>query len=76
MGFFKTLVKFIGDGCIILSIPLILIGAFGLAGSDITFFMGGRQVTPKEGGQITLIVGIIVLLVGIVITYIRRKKML
>jgi hypothetical protein len=75
MGFLKTLVKLMGDGCIIFSIPLIVIGAFGLAGSDITFIMGGRQVTPQEGGRITLIVGIILLLVGIVITYIRRKKM-
>ncbi len=77
MGFFKTLVKLIGDGCIIFSIPLTVIGAFGLAGGPYapTFIMGGRQVTPQEGGRITLIVGIILLLVGIVITYIRRKKM-
>jgi len=72
----KTLVKLIGDGCIIFGIILTAFGVYGLAGgTGITFYIGERLVTPQEGGQITLIVGIILLLVGIVITYIRRKKM-
>ena len=75
MGFLKTLVRLIGDGCIIFGIVLAVIGLFGLACSDITFYIGGRLVTPQEGGQITSIVGITLLIVGIVITYIRRKIM-
>ena len=76
MGFLKTLVKLIGDGCIIFGIILTAFGVYGLAGgTGITFYMNERLVTPQEGGQITLIAGIILLLAGIVITYIRRKKM-
>lgn len=68
------MVRLIGNGCIIFGIILTAFGVYGLAGgTGITFDIGGRVVTPQEGGQITLIVGIIVLLVGIVITYIRRK---
>ena len=76
MGLLNRLVKVIGDGCIIFSIPLLVIGVFGLSGSPYapTFIMGGRQVTPQEGGQITSIAGITLLLVGIVITYIRKKN--
>ena len=69
------MVRLIGDGCIIFGIILSVIGLFGLAGSDITFYIGGRLVTPQEGGQITLTVGIALFLVGIVITYIRRRTM-
>ena len=66
--------KLIGDGCIIFGIFLTAIGLSGLAGyTGITFYIGERLVTPQEGGQITSIVGISLLLVGIVITHIRRK---
>ena len=77
MGFLKTLVKLIGHGCIIFGIILTVLGLLGLAGSPYapTFYIGGRLVTPQEGGQITSIVGITLLIVGIVITYIRRKTM-
>jgi len=78
MEFLKTLVKFIGNGCIILGIILTTLGVSGLAWEGRyapTFYIGGRLVTPQEGGQITLIAGIILLLAGIVITYIRRKIM-
>jgi len=76
MEFLKTLVKFIGNGCIILGIILTTLGVSGLAWEGRyapTFYIGGRLVTPQEGGQITLIAGIILLLAGIVITYILRS---
>ena len=74
-GFLKRLVKVIGDGCIIFGLILTGFGVYGLVGgTGITFRMSGRVVTPQEGGQITAIVGIILLLVGVVITYIRSKK--
>ena len=73
MGFLKKLVKLVGDGCIIFSIPLTVIGVYGLAGhTGITFYMSGRQVTPQEGGQITSTLGIILLLFGIYI-FLRAK---
>ena len=78
MGLFKTLVKLIGNGCIILGIILTALGVSGLAFEGRyapTFYIGGRLVTSQEGGQMTLTVGIILLLAGIVITYIHRKKM-
>ena len=75
MGLLKTLVKLIGDGCIIFGIILTAFGLYGLAGgTGITFDIGGRLVTPQEGGLITLFAGIILLLAGIVITYIHSKK--
>lgn len=76
MGLLKTLVKLIGDGCIIFGIILAAFGVYGLAGgTGIQFYLSGELVTPQEGGQITLIIGVILLIAGIVITYIRRKKM-
>ena len=77
MGFLNTLVKLIGHGCIIFGIILTALGLLGLAGSPYapTFHIGGEAVSPQEGGQRTLIVGIILLLVGIVITYIRKRKL-
>ena len=76
MGFSKTLVKLIGDGCIIFGIIFTAIGLVGLVGGyGITYYIGERLVTPQEGGQHTLMVSIPLLLVGIVITHIRRKTM-
>jgi hypothetical protein len=76
MSLLKKLVKLIGDGCIIFGIILTAFGVYGLAGgTGITFFVGGEVATPQEGGQSTFIVGIILLVIGIVITYIRSKKM-
>ena len=77
MSFLNTLVKFIGSGCIILGIVLTALGVSGLAFEGRyapTFHIGGELVSAQEGGQMTLTVGIIFLLVGIVITYIRKKK--
>jgi hypothetical protein len=79
MGFSQTLVKLIGNGCLILGIILTSLGVSGLAWEGRyapTFYIGGRLVTPQEGGQMTLIVGITLLLAGIVITYIRSKKII
>jgi ABC-type multidrug transport system fused ATPase/permease subunit len=75
MSALNRLVKVIGDGCMIFSIPLIMIGVAGLAGGyGIMFHIGGEVASPQEGGQMTLIVGIILLLAGIVITTIRKMK--
>jgi uncharacterized membrane protein len=79
MGFSQTLVKLIGNGCIILGIILTALGVSGLAFEGLyapTFYIGGRLVTAQEGGQITSTVGIILLLAGIVITYIHSKKII
>ena len=77
MSFLNTLVKFIGNGCIILGIVLTSLGVSGLAFEGRyapTFHIGGEVVSPQEGGQMTLSVGIPLLIVGIVITYIGKKK--
>ena len=78
MGLLQTLVKLIGNGCIIFGIILTMLGVIGLAlpAYSPNFYIGGRLVTPQEGGQITSIAGITLLLVGIVITYIRRSKII
>ena len=76
MSFLNTLVKLIGTGCMIVGIVLTALGVSGLAWEGRyapTFHIGGEVVSPQEGGQMTLTVGIIFLLVGIVITYIRKK---
>jgi energy-converting hydrogenase Eha subunit G len=77
MGFLKTLVKFIGEGCIIFGLIFTGFGIYGLAGgTGIRFHIGGELATPQEGGQVTSILGISLLIIGIVITYIHRKKMM
>ena len=76
MGLLKAFVKFIGNGCIIFGIILSAFGLYGLAGgTGIQFYLSGELATPQEGGKITLIAGLILLIAGIVITYIHRKKM-
>ena len=76
MGYSDTLVKLIGDGCIVFGIIITAFGLLGLAGGyGITFYIGGELASPQEAGQRILIIGIILFLVGIVVTYIRRKKM-
>ena len=77
MGYLNTLLRLIGHGCIIFGLIFTALGLFGLAGSPYapTFHIGGEVVSPQEGGQRTSIVGIILLLVGIVITIIHHQKM-
>lgn len=76
MGLLKTLVKLVGIGGIIFGIVFTAVGVYGLAGgTGITFTINERLVTAQEGGQIFSIVGIILLFVGIVFTYIGFKKM-
>ena len=78
MSLLTTLVRLLGDGCIIFGIILTMLGVIGLAFTTYSpnFYIGGRPVTPQEGGQMTSIAGIILLVVGIVITYIRRSKII
>ena len=76
LGFLKVLVKVVGDLCIVFGLILIGFGVYGLAGgTGITFIISEKVVTPQEGGQATLIVGIILLLVWAVIACIRRYLM-
>jgi protein-S-isoprenylcysteine O-methyltransferase Ste14 len=49
---------------------------YGLAGgTGITFTINDRMVTAQEGGQIFSIIGVVLLFVGIALTYIGFRKM-
>lgn len=76
MGFLRILVKIVGILAIILGAAFISMGVYGLAGgTGLTFTINEREVSAQEGGQIFLIVGIVVFFVGIALTYIGFKKM-
>jgi len=54
----------------------IAVGVYGLAGgTGITFTINDRMVTAQEGGQIFSIIGVVLLFVGIALTYIGFRKM-
>lgn len=61
---------------ILLGIGLAAVGVYGLAvGIDIefSFTINENVVTVREDGHIFLIIGIVVLLIGIVLTYMYRE---
>jgi len=76
MGFLKTLLELVGILMIIGGIIFIAVGVYGLAGgTGITFTINDRMVTAQEGGQIFSIIGVVLLFVGIALTYIGFRKM-
>jgi hypothetical protein len=76
MGLLRTLMKLTGIVAIPIGIVFFAVGVYGLAGgTGVTFTINDRLVTAQEGGQIFSIVGIVVLLLGIGLTYIAFKKM-
>jgi hypothetical protein len=76
MGLLKTLLELVGILMMIGGVIFIAVGAYGLAGgTGITFTINESLVTAQEGGQIFSIIGVVVLLVGIALTYIGFKRM-
>ena len=76
MGLLKTLLELVGILMIIGGVIFIAVGVYGLAGgTGITFTINDRMVTAQEGGQIFSVVGVVLLLVGIALTYIGFRKM-
>lgn len=76
MGLLKTLLELVGILMIIGGIIFIAVGVYGLAGgTGITFTINDRMVTAQEGGQIFSIIGVVLLFVGIALTYIGFRKM-
>jgi len=68
----KTLMKLGGVAAILFGVVFALAGAYGLAGGTVTLF-GVEVVSAQEGGLIFSIVGIILLLGGIAMTYVGFK---
>ena len=68
----KTLMKLGGVAAILFGVVFTLAGAYGLAGGTVTLF-GVEVVSAQEGGLIFSIVGIILLLGGIAMTYVGFK---
>ena len=76
MGLLKILVKLAGIGGMLFGIVFLAVGVYGLAGgTGITFTINDRMVTAQEGGQIFSIIGVVLLFVGIALTYIGFRKM-
>jgi hypothetical protein len=76
MGLLKTLLELVGILMVIGGVIFIAVGAYGLSGgTGITFTINDRLVTAQEGGQIFSVIGIVVLLVGIALTYIGFRRM-
>lgn len=76
MGLLKTLVKLAGILFLLVGIVFLAVGVYGLAGgTGITFTINERLVTAQEGGQTFSVIGIILLLVGIALSYFGFKKM-
>jgi protein-S-isoprenylcysteine O-methyltransferase Ste14 len=76
MGLLKTLLELVGILMIIGGVIFIAVGVYGLAGgTGITFTINDRMVTAQEGGQIFSIIGVVLLFVGIALTYIGFRKM-
>jgi len=66
--------KLVGIVAILVGIVFTLAGAYGLAGgTGITFTINERVVSAQEGGLVFSIVGVIVLLGGIAMSYIGFK---
>jgi len=76
MGLMKTLAKVIGIILVIVGIIMFAVGIYGLAGgTGVTFTINDRVVSAQEGGQIFAIAGIVVLLIGVVLSYFGFKRM-
>jgi protein-S-isoprenylcysteine O-methyltransferase Ste14 len=76
MGLLKTLSELVGILMMIGGVIFIAVGVYGLAGgTGITFTINDRMVTAQEGGQIFSIIGVVLLFVGIALTYIGFRKM-
>lgn len=76
MGLLRILVKLAGVLLVLFGILFLAIGVYGLAGgTGVTFTINERLVTAQEGGQTFSIIGIIMLLIGIVLSYFGFKKM-
>ena len=74
MGILKTLVKIAGIFATIFGIIFLVLGLYGLSGgTGATFEINGQVVSPQEGGPIFAIVGIIVLLIGVILTFFSFK---
>jgi hypothetical protein len=72
----KTLAEVIGIMLVIIGIILFAVGIYGLAGgTGITFTINDRVTSAQEGGQIFAIAGIVVLLIGAVLSYVGFKRM-
>jgi hypothetical protein len=76
MGLMKTLAKVVGIMLVLVGIILFAVGIYGLAGgTGVTFTINDRLVSAQEGGQIFSIIGIVMLLVGAVLSYFGFKRM-
>lgn len=76
MGLLRMLVKLAGVLLVLFGILFLAIGVYGLAGgTGVTFTINERLATAQEGGQTFSIVGIVMLFIGIVLSYFGFKKM-
>jgi hypothetical protein len=76
VGLMKTLAEAIGIMLLIVGIILLAVGIYGLSGgTGVTFTINDSVVSAQEGGQIFAIIGIIVLLIGVVLSYVGFKRM-
>jgi hypothetical protein len=74
VGILKTIAKIAGILATIFGITFLVVGLYGLSGgTGATFEINGSLVTPQEGGQIFTIIGTIVLLIGIILTFFAFK---
>ena len=69
----KTLMKLGGVAAILFGVVFTLAGAYGLTGETVTLALGVEVVSAQEGGQIFSIVGYMMLLGGIAMTYVGFK---
>ena len=76
MGLLKILVKVVGILLIVIGIVAFALGLYGLSGgAGVNFYINEKLVTPQEFGNIITPVGLVILLIGIGLSYYGFKKM-
>lgn len=76
MGLLKILVKIVGLLLIVVGIVALVVGLYGLSGgAGVNFYINNELVTPQEFGQIITPVGLVILLIGIGLSYYGFRRM-
>jgi len=74
-GFLRIMVKIGGVLGALFGVVFTIVGLYGIAGgTGVVFTINDRLVSAQEGGQIFLIIGVVILLVGITLIYLGFKK--
>jgi hypothetical protein len=74
MGLLKGVALIVGIGLILVGIVALATGLYALSGGAGVRFALGGEVTAEQYGQIVTPVGIVVLLIGIGLSYFSLKK--